>query len=100
MECVIRYYIEIDPNDLDSLEPVRGAVADEIREIWARGEQCELIFCDVYRSVAERYAEGLLLLWAPDTERAGFYWGGEPAWTDATSVDDAVRRFNEDDLDP
>jgi hypothetical protein len=101
MECVIWDYIELDSDDPYSLELLRNDLANEIRQIWDRGERCELISCRVYAPSAEQpCAEGMLLLWAPGAQRAGFYWGGEPAWTDAQSVDDAIRRFNEDDLNP
>lgn len=36
---------------------------------------------------------GIDIVWYPDVCRAGIAWGADAQWTDADSVDDALRRF-------
>lgn len=45
--------------------------------------------------------DNVMLLWLPDTKRAALnaiQGTGDWTWTDAASVDDAFRRYAEDDL--
>jgi len=43
-------------------------------------------------------AAQLELLWLPATKRAGIAWGAEADWTDASSPEDALQRFFNDDM--
>ncbi len=38
-------------------------------------------------------AEGVEVVWFPESGRAGVAWGGGADWTDASSADDALRRY-------
>jgi hypothetical protein len=38
------------------------------------------------------------MLYVPSAQRAGLCFGGDSQWTDAGSAEDAVRRYNDDEM--
>ena len=44
-----------------------------------------------YRTVGE-------MLFIPSVQRAGLCFGGDSEWTDATSAEDAISRYNADEM--
>ena len=43
-------------------------------------------------------AEQVEILWLPSTKRAGIAWGSDANWTDASSPEEALQRFFNDDM--
>lgn len=73
---------------------------DLIDEATASHEWCRTIEC--YNLITEN-GQGLIdsvgqMIYFPDINRAAICLGGDSQWTDATSIKDAIRRYNEDDM--
>lgn len=70
---------------LESISPLD--MRTEAAAILSRGEDFEIHIVD-----------GVTVLWIPEANRAGCCTNGDTLWTDATSPEDAARRYVDDDL--
>lgn len=87
------YIVQLDNHG--QCEPDDIAPLDLREDATFTGSEYQYITATV-EDQGKRYS--IQILWLPDVDRAGICTGGDSVWTDATSPEDAIRRFIEDDL--
>jgi hypothetical protein len=55
-------------------------------------EEAEIAYITVYDDGIQRGWDRGQVVFFPELHRAGISWGGDPEWTDADSIEDAVER--------
>lgn len=55
---------------------------------------------EVHNLKREGWVDTCQMLWVPSAERAGMCFGGDSVWTDASSIENAVERWNTDTMVP
>jgi len=89
MEAIKMKYLNFGTLQLTKVEKLSSW---DLRREAACHEETEMWKTDEYN------AEQLELLWLPSSKRSGIAVGAIPDWTDASSPEDALRRFFDDDL--
>jgi hypothetical protein len=94
----VRAYVDQLVAEHKELENFKGVLADIVDTVL--DYQIELFSFPDMEGEYISHTNGIRLLWVPDTARAALnrYQGGDWRWTDASSPEDALRRYREDDM--
>ena len=83
-----------DYDDIQTITPVENweeihplDLREEAKSLSEQGETYQIAVAGAYNE------ESITILYIPAYGRAGIAWGSDSEWTDADSVDDALRRF-------